>query len=67
MRRVNYKVKNQFGETFFTTNYTVATQNDNRIVRTFLTEVDEKSPATKIWNAIHVRKIWDKMAESKGV
>lgn len=65
MRRVNYKVKNQSGEAFFTTDYTVATKAGNRIVRTFLTEVDEKSPATKLWNTIHAKKVWNKMAEKR--
>lgn len=66
MRRLNYKVRNEFGQIFFTTDYVEATRNPkNRIIRTFLVEVDEKSPATRVWNSVHARKVWNQIAEKR--
>lgn len=64
MRRVSYKVRRKNGETFLTTDYTEAIAN-GRIIRTFVTDVDEKTPAERAWNAVHVRKVWAKIAENR--
>lgn len=49
MRRVNYEVQSPNGERFFTTSYAVATEGGNRILRTFLEKVDEKTPEQKAY------------------
>ena len=41
MRKVNYTVRRKDGSEFTTTDYNLATENDNRIVKTFLTEIKE--------------------------
>ena len=65
MRRVSYKVRRKNGETFLTSDYTEAIANGNRIIRTFVTDIDEKTPAEKVWNAVHARKVWAKIAENR--
>lgn len=40
MRTINYKVRTADGSIFSTTSYSVATEGGNRIVETYLTEVD---------------------------
>ena len=43
MRSVNYEVKTADGATFQTMDYTLATQGGNRIVKTYLSDIDEKT------------------------
>ena len=39
MRKVNYTVRRKDGSEFVTTDYSLATENGNRIIKTFLTEI----------------------------
>ena len=39
MRKVNYTVRKNDGSEFVTTDYSLATENGNRIIKTFLTEI----------------------------
>ena len=39
MRKVNYTVRRKDGSEFVTTDYSLATENGNRITKTFLTEI----------------------------
>ena len=56
MRRVNYEVVAN-GQTFYTTSYAEATKPGNRIVRTLLEQVDEKTPEQKAYAKWHAGKI----------
>ena len=40
MRTINYKMRTANGSIFSTTSYSVATEGGNRIVETYLSEVD---------------------------
>lgn len=39
MRKVNYTVRRKDGSEFVTADYNLATENGNRIIKTFLTEI----------------------------
>lgn len=56
MRRVNYIVEGAF-EFFSTTDYEKATYNGNRIVSTYLTDVDLTSDKAKNTAKIHRLKV----------
>ena len=43
MRKVNYTVKKNDGSEFATTDYNLATENGNRIIKTFLTEIKNET------------------------
>lgn len=43
MRKVNYTVRRKDGSEFVTTDYNLATENDNRIIKTFLTEIKNET------------------------
>ena len=43
MRRVNYTVRKNDGSEFVTTDYSLATENGNRIIKTFLTEIKNET------------------------
>ena len=47
MRSVNYEVKTAEGATFQTMDYTRARQGGNRIVKTYLSDIDEKTDKQK--------------------
>ena len=55
MRRVNYKVMDANGVVFDTTDYEKATMAGNRIVATYLTDVDLTSDKAK--NAFKVHRL----------
>lgn len=55
MRRINYKVMDVNGVVFDTTNYEEATRTGNRIVATYLTDVDLTSDKAK--NAFKVHRL----------
>lgn len=57
MRRVNYKVMDTNGVVFDTTDYERATIAGNRIVATYLTDVDLTSEKTKNAFKIHRLKV----------
>lgn len=43
MRKVNYTVRRKDGSEFVTTDYSLATENGNRIIKTFLTEIKNET------------------------
>lgn len=43
MRKVNYTVRKNDGSEFVTADYSLATENGNRIVKTFLTEIKNET------------------------
>ena len=47
MRSVNYEVKTADGATFQTMDYTLTTQGGNRIVKTYRSDIDEKTEKQK--------------------
>ena len=57
MRSVNYEVKTADGATFQTMNYTLTTQGGNRIVKTYLSDIDEKTEKQKKRQRERVNKI----------
>lgn len=61
MRRVNYIVESAF-EFFSTTDYEKATCNGNRIVSTYLTDIDETTDKRRESFRIHRAKIRAKNA-----
>lgn len=44
MRKLNYLVERANGETFQTSSYAEAKESGNRILKTFLTPIDDKTP-----------------------
>ena len=57
MRSVNYEVKTADGATFHTMDYTLATQSGNRIVKTYLSDIDEKTEKQKKRQRERVNKL----------
>ena len=57
MRRVNYKVMGANGVVFDTTDYEKATMAGNRIVATYLTDVDLTTEKAKNTAKIHRLKV----------
>ena len=57
MRSVNYEVKIADGATFQTMDYTLATQSRNRIVKTYLSDIDEKTEKQKKRQRERVNKL----------
>ena len=57
MRRVNYKVMDTNGVVFDTTNYERATMAGNRIVATYLTDVDLTTEKAKNTAKVHRLKV----------
>lgn len=57
MRRVNYKVMDVNGVVFDTTDYERATMAGNRIVATYLTDVDLTTEKAKNTAKIHRLKV----------
>lgn len=55
MRRVNYKIMDVNGVVFDTTDYEKATMAGNRIIATYLTDVDLTSD--KVKNAFKVHRL----------
>lgn len=43
MRKVNYTVRRNDGSEFVTADYSLATENGNRIIKTFLTEIKNET------------------------
>ena len=43
MRKVNYTVRRKDGSEFTTTDYNLTTENGNRIIKTFLTNIKEET------------------------
>ena len=43
MRKVNYTVRRKDSSEFVTTDYSLATENGNRIIKTFLTEIKNET------------------------
>lgn len=63
MRMVYYKVKRTDGSIFHTYSYAVATNNGNRIIKTCLTNLDDRTDAEKKTAQEHVRKRTEKRKE----
>ena len=57
MRSVNYEVKTADGATFQTMDYTLTTQDGNRIVKTYLSDIDEKTEKQKKRQRERVNKL----------
>ena len=57
MRKIAYKVENQYTETFETENYDLATARGNRIEKVILYPIDEMTKEEKEKAAVHARKI----------
>ena len=57
MRKVSYKAIRANGAEFYTTNYEEATSGGNRIIQTYLTEIDERTQAQKAQQKTQARKI----------
>lgn len=60
MREVNYTVKDENGKLFHTKNYMDATAPGNRILRVFLTDVDETSKEMHEYSAERITKLKEK-------
>lgn len=56
MRLVNYRVRKADGTEFHTTSYKEATEGGNRIEKTYLTEIDERTEEQKEKAREHARK-----------
>ena len=61
MRKVNYTVRQADGSKFNTTDYSKATTDGNRIVETFLTEVDETTEEQQARAKAHAQKIRERL------
>lgn len=61
MRKVNYIVRQADGSMFGTTDYSKATADGNRIVETFLTEVDETTEEQRARAKAHAQKIRERL------
>ena len=57
MRSVNYEVKTADGATFQTMDYTLTTRGGNRIVKTYLSDIDEKTEKQKKRQRERVNKL----------
>lgn len=57
MRKIAYKVENQYTGNFETENYNLATARGNRIEKIILTPIDEMTKEEKEKAAIHARKV----------
>ena len=57
MRSVNYEVKTADGATFQTMDYTLATKDGNRIIKTYLSDIDEKTEKQKKRQRERVNKL----------
>ena len=57
MRRVVYKARKANGTEFYTTSYREATNSDDRIEKTYLTEADKRTEGQKEWARAHAQKI----------
>lgn len=64
MRKVNYIVKQANGSKFNTTDYSKATANGNRIIETFLTEVDETTEKSREKAKTHAQKIRERLEQT---
>ena len=66
MRMVNYEVAAIGGNVLHTTSYSEATSGGNRILKTYFTEVDERTPA-QIKKEAERREVFRaKLAEQMG-
>ena len=66
MRKVNYRVRKVDGTEFHTTSYREATNGGNRIEKTYLTEIDERTEEQKEWTRAHARKIQEILKAKRG-
>ena len=57
MRRVVYKARKADGAEFYTTSYREATNSGDRIEKTYLTKIDERTEKQEEWTRIHARKV----------
>lgn len=57
MRQLKYKVRNNNGQEFITSDYGVAAADGNRILETFLEMVDTRTDAEKEWGYNHMLKV----------
>lgn len=60
MREVNYTVKDANGKTFHTKNYMDATAPGTRIMKIYLTDVDETSKEMRDYTADRITKLKEK-------
>lgn len=65
MRRVNYIVKQANGSKFTTTDYSKATSDGNRIVETYLTEINDITEEQREAAREHARKYRGYLAQKK--
>lgn len=63
MRKVNYIVTKKDGTEFVTTDYKLATENGNRISKTFLTEVKNEDPKAQKWAREHAARIKEVLSQ----
>ena len=63
MRMIYYKVRRTDGSIFHTYSYAAATNNGNRIIKTCLTDLDDRTDAEKKTAQEHARKRTEKRKE----
>ena len=66
MRKVNYRVRKADGTEFKTTSYSEATNGGNRIIETYLTDIDETSEKQKKQMKAHTQKIQENLKRKRG-
>ena len=67
MRKVVYKArKADDGTEFYTTSYREATNSDDRIEKTYLTDADERTEKQKEWTRTHAQKIQEILKAKRG-
>lgn len=66
MRKVSYKVIRADDTEFYTTNYGEATSGGNRIVQTYLTEIDERTQEQKERMKARARRIHEFYTAKRG-
>ena len=64
MRKVNYTVRQADGSKFNTTDYSKATADGNRIIKTFLTEVDDTTEEQRARAKAHAQKIRERLEQT---
>lgn len=66
MRKVVYKARKADGTEFHTTSYREATNSDDRIEKTYLTDADERTEKQKEWARAHAQKIQEILKAKRG-
>jgi len=66
MRKVVYKARKADGTEFHTTSYRKATNGGNRIEKTYLTKIDERTGEQKERARAHAQKIQEILKAKRG-